>query len=242
MPAKVLPVLGRMRDFYAQPRDFQRFEDYLRMLEGERPGDLGLPISGFNPMAKDHILPKIQALLDLDAEGIMGECIPDAAQALESVGDPALTLVLNLVDDLHGGWSNRYATEFQMTFEIQALVKRSFCTPVCWSSEAYHPDLIRQRTLQALFRSCYRLRHPGKLFTLADHLAQETYVAQQIGLPCPLHSQDQAFLRAYAHSHATTQDSSRIFNFFFGDNASRHLSYPTYGIPQDHAGFLFAMA
>ncbi len=241
MKAKVLPVLERIRDFYSQPRDFQRFEDYLRMLQGGHPGDLSLPISGFNPMAKDHILPKIQELLDIDAEGIMAECLLAAEPALKEAGDPALILVLNLVDDLLGGWTNRFSTEFQMTFEIQALVKRLFCTPACWSSESYAPDLIRQRTLQALHRTLYRLRHPGKLNTLSDHIAQETYVAHHLGLPCPLSKSDQAALRAYATTHAQSHDTTRIFNFFFGDTASRHLAYPTYGIEIDRAGFLLAM-
>lgn len=237
MKATLLPILTTMRDFYTQPRSMERFQDYLDRLHAGRPGQLSLPISGFNPMAKDHILPKLQQLLDLDAETIASDTLATLAPALQKAGDPPLQVVINLLDDAGGGWTNRHTSEFQMTFEIQALAKHHFSTPMLWTSEDYSPDLIRQRTQEAVLRTCYRLPHPTKLDTLDAHIRQEQFVAAHLGPASTLTPTERATLAAYHATHANSQDHSRIFNFFFGDSASTSLGYPCYGIAQHRAGF-----
>ena len=56
MSFELLPIIDKMLDFYQNPRNSDRFQVYLKMLQGDTKGDLVLPIGGFNPMAKEHIL------------------------------------------------------------------------------------------------------------------------------------------------------------------------------------------
>ncbi len=78
MNFELLPILNLMLNFYEKPRDFDRFQTYLALLQGDTKGDLVLPISGFNPMAKAHVLDKLREFKALDAEKIMSETLANA--------------------------------------------------------------------------------------------------------------------------------------------------------------------
>jgi hypothetical protein len=141
-----------------------------------------------------------------------------------------ISVVLNLADDLKGGWTNRYITDFDSKFKINALVNRNFCAPYFWSGEPYDAELIRERTLAYAYRTLYWLNNT-KLQTLEDHLSQEIFVAQRLvkNRRSPSPDQLQKIGQFYT-SHQKEDDYSILFNFFYGDEASLSLGYPVHGI------------
>ena len=224
MPFTLYPILADMRALYNQPRTPERFQAYIKQLQGGTRGDLALPIGGFNPMAKDHILTKIGELEDLSAEQIMQEALDHMNQ--HHPVKEEFTVVLNLADDLKGGWTNHFTTDFDSKFKLQALVARHFCTPYCWTSEDYSAQLIEQRTLEQCHRTRYWLDH-GKPVTLADHLAQEVHVATQLGGTV---NGSFEHLEHHFAQHQSSMEYDLIFNFFYGDAASEGLGFRTFGV------------
>jgi hypothetical protein len=190
-------------------------------LQGDTKGDLAMPISGFNPMAKPHLLEKLTELKAIQAETIIKKTLFDLNPPLKSVPKaPVFKVALNVLDDWKGGWTNRFTSDYDSKFKINALVKRQFCTPLFWSSEPYSVLLVQQRTLESAFRTIYWLKH-GKPCTLKDHVEQEQFAAQKSNVNFAKNS---AFYAKYCES-----DSYHvIFNFLYGDKASESLGLPTY--------------
>jgi hypothetical protein len=127
-----------------------------------------------------------------------------------------------------GGWTNRYTTDYDNRFKINALVQRNFCTPLFWSSEDYDLEKIRTRVLTACYRIVYWLNKP-KPQTLDEHLQQEIFVAQKTGLL--LNNNQSPELQKLYTSFRDSDDYSLIFNYLYGDEGSNSLSMPTQGVP-----------
>jgi hypothetical protein len=160
MHFELVPILDTMRDFYEKPRDLDRFQAYLSLLQGETKGDLARPIGGFNPMAKAHVLDKLNQLKNLYAEKIMAETLVNISSKQLNV--PIFKVSLTLADDWQGGWTNRFTADFDSKFKLNALINRQFCTPVFWTSEDYSVDLIQERTLEYAFRTQYWVNKKSK--------------------------------------------------------------------------------
>jgi hypothetical protein len=237
MVFQLLPILSIMRDFYQKPRNPERFQTYLQLLQGNTKGDLVLPIGGFNPMGKEHVLEKLNALDALNAEQIIENTLLEFNKKQNKT--PIFKVALNLSDDLHGGWTNRFTTDYDNKFKINALVSRQFCTPVFWTSEEYDAALIKKRTLASLYRTLYWSTHP-KPTTLKDHIEQEKYVAQQVGFKEELPDIDFKKWADFYQKHADSDDYSLIFNFLYGDKVCEALGFGCFGIGEERAGFWFA--
>lgn len=239
MPFELLPVLDTMLDLYRKPRSRERFQDYLATLQGDKKGDMALPISGFNPMAKEHVLHKLEELKALDAEQLMQIALVDV-NATTATRLPAapIRVVLNLADDLHGGWTNRYTTDYDSKFKLSAFVNRNFCAPYFWTSETVTPDLIRLRTREYAFRTVYWLTH-ARPQTLKEYVAQEAFVAKNTGAANSRHASAQK-LREFYDTHQQDDRFNVIFNFLYGDDACISLGFPTFGNPENISGFDFA--
>ena len=228
MSFQLRPILYDIKELYSKPRSPQRFQEYLAMLQGNTKGDLALPIVGFNPMAKEHILEKIGQLEDLQAE----ELIADVLQRLNTIEKDqlgAITVVINIADDLMGAWTNGYTTDYDSKFKLSAFVSRRFCVPHFWTSENYSAALIETRVKSYAYRMKYLMVNPLPV-TLEDHVKQETYVERQLGLSTALDSDTYQALDHFYLNHRDSDDYSLIFNFFYGDAASSSLGYRTYGI------------
>ena len=228
MPFQLRPILSDIKELYSKPRSPQRFQEYLAMLHGNTKGDMALPIVGFNPMAKEHILEKIGQLEALQAE----ELIADVLQRLNTIEkDPlgAITVVINIADDLMGAWTNGHTTDYDSKFKLSAFVSRRFCVPHFWTSENYSAALIETRVKSYAYRMQYLMVNPLPM-TLEDHVKQETYVERQLGLSTALDSDTYQALDHFYLNHRDSDDYSLIFNFFYGDDASSSLGYRTYGI------------
>ena len=204
------------------------------MLQGHSGDDMVLPIAGYNPMGKEHILEKIEELNKLHCEQIGANVCTDINQITEHKNGSVFNVVVNLADDLGGAWTNKYTTDYTSKFKIGPLVKRSFCAPHFWTSEDYDATIIRERFKQYILRTIYFSKH-GKPITLADHVKQEGFATSLIGTAEHDHKPEiPKSLKTYYEEHRHTEDYGRIFNFFYGDQASNSLGYPAYGITRGY--------
>ncbi len=238
MKFKLIPILDFIEDLYGKPRSRERFTEYLFKLQGTDKNNLEIPIMGFNPMAKEQVLQKIKELRNIGTEETISETLYELNFKPLKQGSKIIKVVPNLADDLGGAWTNRYVTDFDSKFKINALVRRDFCTPYFWTSENYDKNLIKKRTLAYAYRTIYWLEN-SELKTLEDHLKQETFVSKQINEVVDLKEESFDFIKAFYEENKYKDDYSIIFNFFYEDSASLSLSYPTYGIKEVN-GFDYA--
>lgn len=239
MQFEIIPILSLMEELYEKPRSPERFQDYIAKLQGGTKGDMVLPIGGFNPMAKAHVVEKIGELQALEAEDLISETLAEVNAKQNDKEAITIKVVLNLADDLKGGWTNHYTTDFDSKFSINALVVRNFCTPYFWTSEEYAADLIVKRTLEYVYRTIYWKQNP-KPQTLADHFAQEVFVQQQIeSTEAGLNKNGFGEIEELYQVFKDSDDYSLLFNFFYGDAASVSLAYPLFGIIEN-TGFEYA--
>ena len=240
MLLKPLPTIDIMIDLYEKPISSQRFKNYLKMLQGDIKDDLALPISGFNPMGKEHVLEKLKELKKLDAEYLIEEVLADVNRKVaQQVPSREFTVALNLSDDLKGGWTNHYTSDYNSKFKIKGLVNKNFCTPIFWTSEIFTTNVIKKRTLEYVFRTIYWLNNPAPN-TLKEHLLQEMYVANEVNFKSKISQEDLIKFNEFYSKHKDTTNYHIIFNFFYGDKASKSLGFPVYGIDQDNSGFDYA--
>jgi hypothetical protein len=221
-----LPTIQIMLNLYEKPRTVERFQEYLKLLQGDSKGDLVLPIGGFNPMAKETLILKLKELQTLKAEQILAEVLSEINLQVSDNNNPkTFKVALNLSDDLQGGWTNRFTSDYDSKFKINGLVNRQFCTPIFWSSEEFTEEIIKQRVAEYVFRTVYWLEH-SKPKTLKDHVAQEQFVAQKTGLT----KQKWHFkpLEDFYQKYQNSDNYHLIFNFFYGDDASKSLEFPCF--------------
>jgi hypothetical protein len=237
MKFEVLPTIDIMLDLYEKPRSMERFSAYIKTLQGGTKDDLVVPIMSFNPMAKEHAIQKLLELKNLDAEQIMQDTLPELNAELKNEKDNStFQVALNLSDDLKGGWTNRYTSDYDSKFKLGALVNRKFCTPIFWTSENFSEESIRERTLEYAYRTIYWLKHP-KPKTLEEHVAQEKFAVQKTNRDQKI---DTSESEAFYKTHRDSEDYHIIFNFFYGDAASKSLAFPTFGMSGIMPGFDYA--
>ena len=246
MQFELLPIIDLMLDLYAKPRSVERFNDYLKLLQGDKKGELAMPISGFNPMARVHVLQKLSDLEALNAEQLVQEILLEInKQFADTENKDCFKVAINICDDLLGSWTNGFTTDFDSKFKLNALVNRQFCTPIFWTSEEYLIDdeystkLIKERILESVYRTIYWCSH-SKPKTLKEHFDQERFVAQYAKDKYLYTDLDIQFLKQFYEQHQESEDYHLIFNFFYGDNASDSLAFPCFGIKDDWAGFEYA--
>lgn len=241
MVFELLPTIDVMTELYRKPRTYDRFREYLGLLQGNKKGELVFPVSGYNPMAKEHAAEKLTELKKLDAEGIARQTIKEAnAQWANHSAKGVYKVALNLLDDFRGGWTNRYTADYDSKFKLNALVNRRFCTPVFWTSETYTVSLVRERVMQYMLRTIYWLTHPRPA-TLQEHIQQEQFVARHLGvITGDQPAGDFRTMDAFYQRHKHSDDYAVIFNFFYGDAAAASLGFPRYGIAGGITGYEYA--
>lgn len=196
-----------------------------------------MPISGFNPMAKDHLLGRLKELKSLGAEQIIEETINDLkGNHLLKSSNIIFQIAINLSDDLKGGWTNRFISDYDSKFKIHGFFSKNCCVPFFWTSESFTKYKIKERTLEYIFRTVYWLTNP-KPQTLKEHLAQETFVTGQARSKDKFQKTDFMQLDKFYKDNEGTDNYHIIFNFFYGDEASRSLGFPSYGIMENMTGF-----
>ena len=111
MQIEHVPLLQIQRDLHDLPRSMERFHEYLRTMVNTEGDDLELaPLVSMNPMGREHVAARLDELLALGAEEIAAEV---AAEAMARLPDRPgyYRHGFVIVDDLHGGWTNRYSTD-----------------------------------------------------------------------------------------------------------------------------------
>ena len=241
MKFELLPIIDTMIDLYEKPKTFERFQAYLKTLQGETKGDLTIPINGFNPMAKSHLLDKLRELKNLGTEEIIELTLNELnSQFYIKNKNKIFKVAVNLSDDLRGGWTNRFTSDYDSKFKINGLFKRNFCTPIFWASENFTKNIIKERVLQYIFRTVYWLTNPNPK-TLKEHLDQEIFVAREMKKEDEFEGINFKELTKFYNSNMNTDNYHKIFNFFYGDKASSSLEFPIYGMGEKITGFDYSV-
>jgi len=234
-----VPLLKVQRDLYDLPRGFERFREYIRTITGGSD-ELKLPLVAMNPMGKDHVPALLDSLLTMEAEGAAVHATEEAVRHVAGVaGDFKLGLVV--ADDLMGGWTNRYFSEFFHRFEGPSAYKRGWISAWIWSSEAPALQAVREEVKAVIFRAAYVLEH-GAALNLADMLAQEGYVMTLAGCSEPsLDAPDLDYTREVLQPHLEATDLPTLIPCLFGDPAAHALGYPPQGLSH-RAGLALALS
>ena len=230
MNIEFVPLLQTQRDLYSLPRGPERFRAYLETMLNSDGTDVRLPpLVAMNPMGKDHLPALLDSLLAMEAEVTAAHASADAASHLAGVpGDFKLGLVV--VDDLMGGWTNRYTSEFFHRFEGPSAYKRGWMSAWIWSSEAPTLKAVHEEVMRVIFRAAYVLEHDAAL-RLADMLAQEGHAMAMAGCSEPsLDSDDLDYTREVLQPHLQATDLPTLIPCLFGDPAAHALGYPPQGL------------
>src|SRR5262249_27296514 len=238
MKLNYVPLLPLQRQIQGLPRNYARFQEYLRkVMNAEGTGPALVPLLLANPMAKDHVTALLDALLALDADGIAARAASEAAAQIDPVpGEYDVGLVV--VDDLLGGWTNRYAAEFTVRFQSgppaerrpRWMTTRPWVYGVLWSSEPASEKAAREAILTAIHRMAYVQQH-GLAQTLRARLAQEGQVMAAAGCTTPiLDADDIAYTREVLLPLLDAEDMRTTIECLFGDDAGRTLGFSPHGL------------
>jgi hypothetical protein len=240
MNLEYVPLLRIQRELHDIPRGYGRFQEYLRTIAGKTGDGLELPsLVAMNPMGKDHVIALLDDLLALDADTLGALAAAEAARTLAAEpGDFKVGLVI--ADDLTGGWTNRYASEYSMRFpagptaqgkpQLPRWLKHFWITAILWSSEPATKLAVREAILAAVHRTAYRHRH-GCARTLRDMLAQEGHVMTMADCTTPvLDADDIACTRELLTAFLDATDMRTAIECLFGDAAGRTLGFTPRGL------------
>lgn len=233
-----LPLLQLQRDLYALPRGMERFREYIKTMTDPETGDLALPLVAMNPMGKDHIPAMIDEYIALDAEVMAAELC--RGESSDSPAGREYKIGLVVSDDLKGGWTNRWASEFSHRFQSAAFLKRGFLTGILWTSEPASAAKVREAILTSIHRAAYLESHPQP-DTLREMLAQEGAVMARASCTSPvLDADDLAYTRSVIAPHLDARDRATVVACLYGDTAANALGYPPQGL-SDRAGLALAL-
>jgi hypothetical protein len=240
MQLEYMPLLQIQRDLYRLPRGVERFRAYLQTMIDPETRDLSLPpLVAMNPMGKDHVPALLDQLLAFDADGVAARVIAEAAPKLANIpGEFKIGLAIS--DDLKGGWTNRYASEFSARFESKPILKRGWLTGILWTSETPSVQTTRETALMAVYRAAYVQQH-GLAQTLREMMAQEGYAMAMAGCSQPaLEADDLTYTREIIAPYLDVKDRPTLMACLFGDDAAHALGYPPQGL-SPRAGFALAL-
>src|SRR5262245_59806847 len=195
------------------------------------------PLLLANPMGKDHVTALLDALITLDADGIAARSAAEASAEL--AGEPGdFDAGLVVVDDLMGGWTNRYAAEYTIRFQSGPppenppawMTRRRWVFGALWSSEPATEQAVREAIRAAIYRMAYVQRH-GLARTLRDKLVQEGQVMAAAGCTAPtLDVDDLAYTREVLIPYLNADDMRTTIECLFGDVAGATLGFTPRGL------------
>jgi hypothetical protein len=226
------------RELHGLPRNQERFRQYLDTMQN-RYGTDGMlaPLLIVNPMGKDHVAARLDALLALDADTVAARAVAEASARLADVSGH-FKIALVVADDLMGGWTNRYAYEFDLRFrhvgalpkQLPRWLRHFWLTAVLWSSEPAIEQAVRAAILTAVYRAAYVHRH-GRARTLRAMLAQEGHVMAAAGCTGPtLDPEDIAYTRTVLIPFLDADDMRTAIECLCGDAAGRTLGFTPRGL------------
>jgi len=234
---RYVPLLPVQQGLQALPRNYARFQQYLRtVMNADGTGPELTPLLLANPMGKDHVTALLDTLIALDADGIAARSAVEASADL--AGEPGdFDAGLVVVDDLMGGWTNRYAAEYTIRFQSgpppespPAWMTRRWVFGALWSSESPTEQAVRTAMRAAIYRMAYVQRH-GLARTLRDKLIQEGQVMAAAGCTGPtLDMDDLAYTREVLIPYLHADDMRTAIECLFGDAAGSTLGFTPRGL------------
>lgn len=237
------PLLQIQQDLYLQPRGMERFGRYLQTTIGgaSRTQEVALPpLIAVNPMAREHALQQVEALLALGADDVMQDQMPLLSQQLRQWLPREFRVSLVVLDDRMGGWTNRSLMEAGWDKLSWPLQYWSWITVGYWTVDA--PSL--QRLLQSLrvgvYRSLYALHH-GNPSTLAQIMQLEGQALHFAGVQPTLDLEELHYTQAVLQPLLNSHHFATQFAAMFGDLAANANGYPALGLGE-RAGFELSLA
>lgn len=236
MKLDYVPLLQIQRELQGLPRNYARFQQYLRTIINREVVELP-PLGIMNPMGKEHVTRLLDELLALDADAIGARAAEETEAALTDVpGEFKVGLVV--ADDLLGGWTNRYDYEFKLRFSpaprsgsrLPRWLKHFWLTGVLWSSEPASARAVREAVLLPAHRLAY-VQRCGPARTIRGMLAQEGHVMACVGCAGPVLDEDDiAYTREVLQPFLDTDDMRTAIECLFGDAAGRTLGFTPRGL------------
>ena len=220
MNITVVPALGKQRELVGMPRNMERFQAYVDSMV--RDEQIELPLFTFNPMSREHVGDVLDQLLAFDAESVAQDAV--AAIAV----DEPLNLVIVIGDDVRGGWTNRFITDYELRFTKKALTKRWICVTI-WAGEGADERRLRREVLATVHRSL-ALRRNGVPTTLRDVLRQEGDAYRFAGGPeRELDADDLAYTIEAIDPYLDATGRDVHIAVLYGDDAARECGYEALG-------------
>ena len=241
MTLSFVPLLRVQRELYALPRGMERFREYIKAMTDGQTGDLALPLVAMNPMGKDHVPALIDDYLALGAEEIAEEAVRGAGSLDTAAGSASYKIALVISDDLKGGWTNRWASEYSHRIEYAAITKRGWLVGLLWTSEPASAQNVREAVLTSIYRADYLHSHAAPV-TLGEMLDQEGHAMWRAGCTTPqLDDDDLAYTRSVIDPLRSARDRATVMACLFGDTAAKALGYPPHGLTE-RAGLALALS
>lgn len=245
MRFQFIPTLETQRRLYSLPRTMDRFRWYMDQMVARGGSDVLLPMMLVNPMGETHCLDAVEALIAAGAEEAVRDAIAVAEAKLSSLpGECRVTL--NLLDDLKGGWTERYTAEAGLRFGSlltqRANRRRRFVIVPAWTSERPGGDDIYREALAACYRQAWRDSHglPASVDEIARQEGAALTFAGSDAVSIPL---DDAELMACSRlllEHAGSTRFDVQMALFFGDDAATTCGCQALGVPA-RGGFAAAL-
>ena len=234
-----VPLLQVQRDLYAIPRGGERFRSYLRTMIDPDTRDLRIPLVNMNPMGKEHVPALIDELLGLNADGAAGQAVEQAAAVQREVAG-SFRVALVVVDDVGGGWTNRFTNDYANRFATRPLFSRGWLTATVWTGDPASVARVCQEVATVVHRAAYLLRH-GDAGSLREMLSQEGYAMARAGCREPaLEPEELAYTRQVLGPLLERRDRPTAMACLYGDGSARSLGYPPQGL-SDFAGLALAL-
>ncbi|NJN81209.1 MAG: hypothetical protein HC802_02250 [Caldilineaceae bacterium] len=150
-----------------------------------------------------------------------------------------------MVDDLLGGWTNRYADELKhrrtSVVYRPAVWAEPWITAWLWTSEPQTPAKVREELLTCIHRTAYIQLH-GAARSLGALLEQEGQAMAMAGVAEPkLDNDDIAYTRIVLEPFLAENGEPTLIAALFGDGAARELGYTPLGLSA-RAGLALALA
>lgn len=236
MQLSLLPLLEIQRELHSLPRGPERFKAYLQTITGGKD-ELQVPLAGMNPMGQEHVAKLIDELITWQAEAFTETVLKELTADLAFL-KAKLQLGLVLTDDLKGGWTNSYLSDYAQRFENAYDLKHGWALVPIWTSKAWTKENLRTAILAGLYRSLYKLKH-GLPQSLAEMMQQEGLAAAFADEQPELEPEMLAYVEEVIKAHLPSSHKPTCFACLYGDEAATSVGYPSLGLPE-RAGFTLA--
>lgn len=246
MRVDYVPLLERQREIYRVPYGIARFREYLRSMLNDTRDDVDSPpMVLMNPMAREHVPLMLDQYIERRADQFAAQAVEEARSAIEDV-EAELKISLVVVDDLKGGWTNRYACEYQfrsggMERSGERFLKRSswLVVPI-WSGEPVSIAAIEREAKTTVFRAARRATR-GPARTVHALLEQEGVCMLAAGYDkITIDSDEIAYTRAVIDPYLDADLMATVVACLFGDDAARSLGFKPLGLSRN-AGLELAL-